>query len=125
MTVRSVTVAGSLAGALTSIAALPGPPMAIVYRPDDVRTMRATLSAFFAVASVLSIASLSLWGGGTGVAALAADVVDGLALSPAVMLGAVVAGPVVRALPAAAVRRGALVLSLLSGLALAARGLWG
>ncbi|SEJ36961.1 sulfite exporter TauE/SafE family protein [Demequina mangrovi] len=122
MTPASVAVAGALGGVLTPVAALPGPPMAVVYRPDDVRTMRSTLSAYFAVTSVLALATLSLTASGTGVASLGADVLHGLALTPAVILGAVAAAPLVRRLPAELVRRSALVLSLVSGVALALRG---
>ncbi|MDN4475555.1 TSUP family transporter [Demequina sp. SYSU T00192] len=123
MTPASVAVAGGLGGALTPIAALPGPPMAVVYRPDEVRTMRATLSAYFAVTSVLSLISLSLSAGRAGAGPLGLDALAGLALAPAVIVGAVAAAPLVRRIPAGAVRTAALILSLVSGAVLAARGI--
>ncbi|WP_062311023.1 TSUP family transporter [Demequina rhizosphaerae] len=123
MTPASVALAGGLGGALTPIAALPGPPMAVVYRPDEVRTMRATLSAYFAVTSVLSLVSLSLSAGRAGAGPLGLDALAGLALAPAVIVGALVAAPLVSRIPASAVRTAALVLSLVSGAVLAARGL--
>ncbi|WP_062516116.1 sulfite exporter TauE/SafE family protein [Demequina gelatinilytica] len=122
MTPASIAAAGALGGALTPIAALPGPPMAVVYRPDDVRTMRSTLSAYFAVTSALSLASLSLARAGEGAVTLGADALSGLALTPAVIVGALVSAPLVRRLPPGVVRTGALVLSLVSGIVLAARG---
>ncbi|WP_062296463.1 TSUP family transporter [Demequina maris] len=123
MTPTTVAVAGGLGGALTPIAALPGPPMAVVYRPAEVRTMRATLSAYFAVTSVLSLVSLSLSAGRAGAGPLGLDALAGLALTPAVIIGAAVAAPLVRRIPAGAVRTAALVLSLVSGAVLAARGI--
>ncbi|WP_062381607.1 TSUP family transporter [Demequina pelophila] len=121
-TPASLAIAGALGGLLTPVAALPGPPMALAYRPDDVRTMRATLSAYFAVASTLSLASLSLAAGDSGVATLGRDMLAGAGLAPAVIAGAAVAAPVVRSLSPEFVRRAALVLSLVSGAALVARG---
>ncbi|WP_062461871.1 TSUP family transporter [Demequina soli] len=123
MTPGTVALAGGLGGALTPIAALPGPPMAVVYRPAEVRTMRATLSAYFAVTSVLSLVSLSWAAGRAGAGPLGLDALSGLALAPAVLVGAAVAVPLVRRIPPGTVRTASLVLSLVSGAVLAARGL--
>ncbi|MWB97151.1 sulfite exporter TauE/SafE family protein [Agromyces seonyuensis] len=117
---RPSLVAGAVAaGVLTPIAALPGPPMALVYRPEDVRRMRATLSAFFAVGSIVA-----------AVTALAAGVADPVAesgraavLVPAILLGVILAVPLVRRLHRRVVQSAALLLSLCSGAALLIRAI--
>lgn len=110
-------IAGAVAaGVLTPVAALPGPPMAIVYRPADVRRMRATLSAFFAVGSAVSAATV-LFVGETDVAD---ELMWSAVLVPAIVIGVLVAIPLVSRLRPDAVRSGTLVISALSGLALAA-----
>lgn len=122
---RATLAGASLAsGLLTPIAALPGPPMAVVYQPDDVRRMRATLSAYFAVVSALTL--LGLWWSADGADAVPAggrEVIAGLVLTPAVVVGAVLARPLVLRLPATWVRHGALALSLASGVILIARAI--
>ncbi|WP_084125604.1 sulfite exporter TauE/SafE family protein [Demequina sp. NBRC 110054] len=124
VTRRGIAVGGALAGVLTPIAALPGPPMAIAYRPDDAGQMRSTLSAFFAVASLVSLAFLAGPAAADGtLRSLAADAGRGLALSPAIALGAMISIPVTRRIPLRAVRMGAILLSLAAGAMLAARAL--
>lgn len=119
---RTLVVAGALGGVLTPVAALPGPPMVLGYRPPDVARMRSTLSAYFAVTSVLSLVSLAVAALGEGAGeALGAQVVAGLGLVPAVVAGALVSRVVVPRVPAGVVRRAALGLSLLSGLLLLVR----
>ena len=122
---RATLAGASLAsGLLTPIAALPGPPMAVVYRPEDVRQMRATLSAHFAVVSAVTL--LGLWWSADGVDAvptLGRDLAVGLALTPAVLVGTALARPVVPRLPATWVRSGALALSLVSGVILMERAI--
>ncbi len=115
---RTSLVAGSVvAGILTPVAALPGPPMAIVYRPDDVRRMRTTLSAFFAFGSAVSAVTLLL----AGTTDAGAELVRAAVLVPAIVVGMLVAMPLVPRLPAPTVRTATLVLSLVSGVALVAR----
>lgn len=114
----SLALGATVAGLLTPLAALPGPPMALVYRPDDVRRMRSTLSAFFAVGSLISIATLLFT---MPLAAASEEALRAATLSPAIALGAIVAIPLVRRLARRHVQRTTLVLSLLSGTALVVR----
>ncbi|MFV0286602.1 MAG: TSUP family transporter [Demequina sp.] len=117
MTRTSLAIAGACGGALTPVAALPGPPLAVTYRPADVHRMRATMSAFFAATSLASIATLTLARSGES-AQVARDAVTGLAFAPAVVLGIVLSAPLVRRLSPTLVQRSALWLSLASGLIL-------
>ncbi|WP_353808251.1 sulfite exporter TauE/SafE family protein [Agromyces sp. SYSU T00194] len=118
---RASLVAGALAaGVLTPVAALPGPPIALAYRPDDVRRMRTTLSAFFAFGAVVSVGALLV----AGATDAPGELLRAAALAPAVAVGLVVAIPLVRRMPAPTVRVATLVLSLASGAALFLRAAW-
>lgn len=111
----SVAAAGLVAGILTPLAALPGPPVALTYRPDDVRVMRSTMSAFFGIVSLGSLAVL-LWGEASW-----SSVTTGLMLTPAVVAGALISIPVARRLSPSTVRHAASWLSLLAGVTLILR----
>lgn len=102
--------AGAVAGVMTSVAATPGPPMAVAYRPDDPVRLRANLSAFFAVGSLVSLGMLAAGGG-----LATTDLRDAAVLLPALAVGLLLGGPLARRASATAVRRGALLLSLTSG----------
>lgn len=118
---RGVLVAaGAVAGIMTSVAATPGPPMAVAYRPEDPVRLRANLSAFFAVGSLLSLGMLAAGGGLPPTDLRAAGL-----LLPALAAGVLLGGQLARRAPVAAVRRGALLLSLLSGAVLVARAALG
>ena len=58
--VGALRVAGALAGVFTVIAATPGPPLTVVYRPEDSDRLRANLSAFFLISSVGTLIPLVL-----------------------------------------------------------------
>lgn len=116
ITPATTCAAGLAAGALNWVAALPGPPVALVYRAADAATIRATLSALFLCVSAVTLAARYASGqahAGAGVAAV------GLAL--AVLGGAVLARPLTRRISSALVSRGALVLSTLAGVVLLIR----
>ena len=59
---RALMVAGLASGFAGTTTGVGGPPMALTYQNASPATMRATISAFFAVGSLLSIAALALAG---------------------------------------------------------------
>jgi uncharacterized membrane protein YfcA len=60
---RSVVfVAGMLSGIMGTIASIGGPPMALVYQHASGSRLRATLSAFFWLGTVLSLVALRVVG---------------------------------------------------------------
>ncbi|MGY2085866.1 sulfite exporter TauE/SafE family protein [Blastococcus sp. SYSU DS0539] len=117
---RALTVAGFTSGALSTVAATPGPPLVVTYRAPTPAAQRANLSLFFVGTTVLSLSVLGAGGelSGSGLA-------SGAVLVPFVLLGFVAAGPLRRRLTLPAMRRAALVLCVLSGAALLIRSLAG
>jgi hypothetical protein len=59
---RSLVVAGLASGFAGTTTGVGGPPMALTYQNSDPATMRATISAFFAIGSLMSIGALALAG---------------------------------------------------------------
>ncbi|MGF0118582.1 TSUP family transporter [Promicromonospora sp. Marseille-Q5078] len=112
--------AGVLGGALSTIAATPGPPVVVVYRADDPVRYRANLSAFFVATTVVSLAAYAV-SGDLG----RQDVVAAGWLAPGVALGWCVARLLVRRIPAAAVRPAALWLCVVSAASLVVSALAG
>lgn len=79
-----LVVAGAISGFMGTVSGVGGPPMAIVYQRGHPRIVRATLAAFFAVGTVLSLVALVL-AGGIGRHELAL----GALLTPGVVIGIV------------------------------------
>lgn len=96
---RNLVLAGAASGFTGTAAGVGGPPMALTYQHAQPATLRATLSAFFAVGAVVSLVGL-----------LVAGQVDrhrlGLALVvlPGVPLGLLLSRPLIGRLPAERVR---------------------
>jgi uncharacterized membrane protein YfcA len=59
---RALVVAGLASGFAATTTGVGGPPMALTYQNSDPATMRATISAFFSIGSVLSIGALAVAG---------------------------------------------------------------
>jgi uncharacterized membrane protein YfcA len=59
---RALVVAGLASGFAGTTTGVGGPPMALTYQRSDPATMRATISAFFSIGSLLSIIALALAG---------------------------------------------------------------
>lgn len=59
---RSLLVAGLASGFSGTTTGVGGPPMALTYQHSDPATMRATLSAFFCIGSLMSIVALAIAG---------------------------------------------------------------
>jgi uncharacterized protein len=59
---RALVVAGLASGFAGTTTGVGGPPMALTYQNSDPATMRATISAFFAIGALMSIGALALAG---------------------------------------------------------------
>ncbi|HEX5472694.1 MAG TPA: TSUP family transporter [Lacipirellulaceae bacterium] len=82
LTTGSLLITSILSGFISTVAAVGGPPMAIVYQNEHAAKIRGTLSAMFAVGTPLSIIGLC-WAGKFGLRELALGVV----LIPGAALG--------------------------------------
>ena len=80
-TPASLLVAGAASGFTGTTTGVGGPPMALTYQQGDPATIRATLSAFFTIGSLMSIVALTSSGELTGRQwELAAALLPGVAL---------------------------------------------
>ncbi|MGW0664008.1 TSUP family transporter [Streptodolium elevatio] len=86
-TPAALSCAGGLSGFLGTLIAAPGPPVSLVYRPPAAPRLRANLSAYFAVTSVVALALLAATGRFGR-----ADAVHAAVLLPAGLAGAAIGG---------------------------------
>jgi hypothetical protein len=112
---RSLVVAGLASGFAGTTTGVGGPPMALTYQNSDPAAMRATISAFFSIGSVMSIASLWL-AGEIGARQLQLTVL----ILPGVALGVVTARLVKDHLRPEVVRPAVLVICTIAAIALLA-----
>ncbi len=112
-TSRALVVAGLASGFAGTTTGVGGPPMALTYQNSDPATMRATISAFFAIGALMSITALTL-AGEIGVRQLQLT----LLILPAVGLGVVTARKVKHLLRPEVVRPAVLVVCTFAALAL-------
>jgi uncharacterized protein len=68
---RNVVLAGATSGVLGTATSIGGPPMALVWQRNSGARLRGTMSGFFLVGSVMSIAALALTGAVDGQTVLA------------------------------------------------------
>ncbi|MFJ3671491.1 TSUP family transporter [Streptomyces sp. NPDC090106] len=117
---RKLAFASLLGGMLNSLAAMPGPPLALAYRPEDTAQFRANLSgAFLAMTAVSLTATVLSRPPSHGELTLA------LAVSVTALAGQLAGRRWARRLPAPAVRTGAVSLSILAGVVLFVRSVTG
>lgn len=112
--------AGVLSGLMATTVSVGGPPIALVLIDLPPRRLRATLSAFFGIGAVLSLAALAAIGE-VGSEAVRAAVV----LAVPMAVGLALAGPVTRRASSAQLTSAALTIAGASALILLGRGLWG
>lgn len=112
-TSRALVVAGLASGFAATTTGVGGPPMALTYQNSDPATMRATISAFFSIGSLLSIGALAL-AGEVGVRQFQLT----LLILPGVGLGIVTARAVKHLLRPEVVRPGVLVICTSAAFAL-------
>jgi uncharacterized membrane protein YfcA len=112
---RALVVAGLASGFAGTTTGVGGPPMALTYQNSDPATMRATISAFFSIGSVMSIAALWL-AGEIGMRQLQLTAM----ILPGVVLGIVTARLVKDSLRPEVVRPAVLVICTIAAIALLA-----
>jgi uncharacterized membrane protein YfcA len=96
---RVLLVAGGISGVTGTIAAIGGPPIALVYQHATGPRLRATMALYFALGTVLSVAALWLTGSfGSHEVGLSAILVPGTAV------GFLASGPVLRVVDAGRLR---------------------
>jgi uncharacterized protein len=110
---RSLFIAGTVSGIFGNIAAIGGPPLAILLSGKDAGQFRAALSAFFVFSSLIALAILAL----TGLLSLR-HLWLSLLLLPSVILGYLAAGHLVGRIDRHKTRAVTLLLCSLSALLL-------
>ncbi|MEV6345496.1 sulfite exporter TauE/SafE family protein [Actinoplanes sp. NPDC051851] len=111
----ALAVAGLLGGALNSVASMPGPPLAMVYRPADAEQFRANLSAAFLGMTAVSLVTTVL-----AHVPSPADLALTLAVTVTALAGQLAGRRWARRLPVRTVRTAAVLLSVLAGAVLVA-----
>lgn len=74
--------AGAAAGFMGALAAMPGPPLSLTYRPSSVAALRSTLSTIFLVMAVVTLCALQIQVGIT-----TTEMLTAVALSPLLVCG--------------------------------------
>jgi uncharacterized membrane protein YfcA len=112
-TTRTLLGAGALSGFMGTATSIGGPPIALVYQREQGPTIRATLSGYFVLGSILSMAVLAVIGefGGREIGATAA-------LVPGLVCGFLVSRRTTRLLDRGLARPAILLESTASALAL-------
>ncbi|GAA1572642.1 sulfite exporter TauE/SafE family protein [Actinomadura kijaniata] len=114
----TLAAAGLVSGATGTASSIGGPPIALLYQRESGPRVRATLAVFFTVGALLSLLTLAATG-----QLPYRQVTAGLALTPFVLAGFAVAGPLRRHLDAGRMRTGILVVVGASAVTLVVRSL--
>lgn len=115
-TPRGLVAAGLFSGAAGTATSIGGPPIALMYQREEGPMVRATLAVFFTVGAFLSLLTLAAFG-----QLPAAQVRAGLALTPFVVAGFAVSGPLRRYLDGGRMRAAILLVTSLSAMLLVVR----
>jgi uncharacterized protein len=115
-TPRNVFFAALVSGFLGTVSSIGGPPMALVYQHETGPRIRGTLSAIFTIGTMISITGL-WWVGRFG----AVELVLGVLLMPAVLLGFLLSRYTARRIDGALTRPAVLAISTLSALVIVLR----
>lgn len=116
---RNLMFAGAASGLLGTATSIGGPPMALVWQRNTGAKLRSTMSAFFLVGSLMSLAALA-----------AAGAVDRhtawlfVLLAPATVLGYVLSRFVNRVMDRQRLRSTAIIVSTIGAVVLVAQQLW-
>lgn len=117
-TPRNVFYACTLAGFMSTVASIPGPPLALLYQHSAGPRLRATLAPLFILCGAISLTTLSLVGrfGRT-------EVTLALLIAPGVLVGAALSTHTARLLDRGPVRYAVLVVAASAGIAAIVRSL--
>ncbi len=116
----TLAAAGLLAGGMGTATSISGPPMALLYQREKGPRVRATLSVFFTLGAAASVVMLAAAGRFP-----VRQLWSGLALTPFMVLGFALSGPLRRYLDSGRTRAGVLVVTGLSAGVLIVRNLFG
>jgi uncharacterized membrane protein YfcA len=118
-TPQTLVGAGVVSGFMGTIAAIGGPPVALLYQHDRGQTLRATLPRYFLISGVLSLAALVPIGrlGRT-------ELIDGLILIPGVLIGLRGSGWLAGHVDRRSVRPVVLAFSTIAAVSVLVRELW-
>ncbi|HKP60718.1 MAG TPA: sulfite exporter TauE/SafE family protein [Polyangiales bacterium] len=119
LTAASFCGAGFVSGLMGTLTSIGGPPMALVYQDAQAPRLRASLNAYFAAGSCMSIAGLH-WAGHFG----AKQLWDGAALLPGCALGMLLSLPTRGWLAAGRTRQGVLAVATVAALAVVVKSCW-
>ncbi len=119
LTLRNVFLSGIGSGFVSTISAIGGPPMALVYQNEAGPRIRSTLSAIFTIGTVISAAGL-WWAGRFGVN----ELLLGVLLLPGVLIGFALSRYTAPWLDRAHLRPAVLGISALAAVVIAVRALW-
>ena len=114
----SAAAAGALSGFMATLSSIGGPPMALLYQQSSGARLRATLSGYFVVGTLISLAALAAVG-----RYRVAEILLTLYLVPGVLLGYFAAGRIRAIVDRAGVRPLVLALSFASAVAVLVRAL--
>ena len=115
---RNLLIAGAVGGVSGTAASIAGPPAAIVLQHQQGPTLRATLAAFFAVGSSVSLAALAVGG------RLTRDqILYGVSWLPALLIGFALAVPLQRRVRGNRLRTALLVVAAAGAVSAIAKGL--
>lgn len=115
----TLVAAGAMAGAMGTATSISGPPLALLYQRDAGSRVRATLALFFSLGALLSLCILAATG-----QMPVRQVYGGLALSPFVLVGFLLSGPLRRHLVGGRMRVAVLIVVGTSAAVLLVRSLW-
>lgn len=117
---RSVEFAtGVFAGISSYVATIGGPPVALLYSKDEGAMVRSTLGLIFLIGSSITLLARTLAGDITG-----GDVVIGLSLFPAAVLGFALSSRLKERVTPGHLRMAILALSSIAAIALLSRAIW-
>jgi uncharacterized membrane protein YfcA len=119
-TPRALVAAGLVSGAFGTAMAIGGPPVALLYQHEHGARIRSTLSAFFLLGALMSLAGLAVAGHLD-----AGDAVSAAILVPFLIAGFALSGPARRLVAGGRIRYAVVGLAGLSALVLIARSLLG
>jgi uncharacterized membrane protein YfcA len=118
-TPRTLVAAGTLSGFMATVASIGGPPIALLYQRETGPSIRATLSAFFLVGTVLSLGGLHLIGRfGSH------ELVLGMLMLPGMVIGFAASRWTTHVFDRGLIRPAILTVSGIAGLAVVAKALW-
>jgi uncharacterized membrane protein YfcA len=115
---KNVFLASIISGFMSTVSAIGGPPMALLYQNEAGPRIRATISAVFTIGGFITIAGL-LWADRFG----PVEMLLGMLLMPGVVVGFAISGYTTELVDRAHIKPAVLTISVLSALVVMLRAL--